>query len=151
MKLVTCRHGDREVLGALVESGSAVLDLRLAHRLLEGKDDPSLHSMQALIEAGEAGLDLARLLLVAAPEGSRLPATEVVLLAPLPRPVQMRDFLCFETHMRQAGMAVPKLRAMAGEDPQAGLRALEHNGKTTDGRPQYMAIGVGAITLRRRP
>src|SRR5688500_16709559 len=40
---------------------------------------------------------------------------EVSLLAPIPHPPQMRDFLCFEKHLVQAFEAVAKLR---GTDPR---------------------------------
>ena len=43
------------------------------------------------------------------------PLAEVALLAPIPQPPQMRDFLCFEKHLVQAFEAVAKMR---GTDPR---------------------------------
>lgn len=128
MKLVTYLSGGAETLGAQVNGSAAILDLQRAHRLTQGRDHPAFASMQALIEAGEEGLDSARKFVALAPEEAVVPARETVLLSPLPRPVQMRDFLCFETHMRQAGLAVAKLRAMASAAPEAALREVECSG-----------------------
>jgi 2-keto-4-pentenoate hydratase/2-oxohepta-3-ene-1,7-dioic acid hydratase in catechol pathway len=54
----------------------------------------------SLIEAGEAGLARARE--AAASPKTTFAAGEVKLLAPLPRPPRLRDFLSFELHVRQA-------------------------------------------------
>jgi 2-keto-4-pentenoate hydratase/2-oxohepta-3-ene-1,7-dioic acid hydratase in catechol pathway len=54
----------------------------------------------SLIEAGEAGLARARE--AAASPKTSFAAGEVKLLAPLPRPPRLRDFLSFELHVRQA-------------------------------------------------
>jgi 2-keto-4-pentenoate hydratase/2-oxohepta-3-ene-1,7-dioic acid hydratase in catechol pathway len=54
----------------------------------------------SLIEAGEAGLARARE--VAASPAVAYGLDQVKLLAPLPRPPRLRDFLSFELHVRQA-------------------------------------------------
>lgn len=56
--------------------------------------------MLSLIEAGAAGLARARE--SAANPGVSHPLAQVKLLAPLPRPSRLRDFLCFELHVRQS-------------------------------------------------
>jgi 2-keto-4-pentenoate hydratase/2-oxohepta-3-ene-1,7-dioic acid hydratase in catechol pathway len=61
---------------------------------------PIFRSMLALIDGGEAALVEAREQLEFRSCVRRLDT--VRLLAPLPRPRQMRDFLCFEKHFRQA-------------------------------------------------
>jgi 2-keto-4-pentenoate hydratase/2-oxohepta-3-ene-1,7-dioic acid hydratase in catechol pathway len=47
----------------------------------------------------------------------RILPDSVKWLAPLPRPVQMRDFLVFEEHMRMAGWRGAQLRATWGAQP----------------------------------
>jgi 2-keto-4-pentenoate hydratase/2-oxohepta-3-ene-1,7-dioic acid hydratase in catechol pathway len=56
--------------------------------------------MLSLIEAGPVALDRARAA-AAAPKVTHAMA-DIRLLAPLPRPPRMRDFLCFELHVRQS-------------------------------------------------
>lgn len=62
--------------------------------------DPAFRDMLSLIEAGPAALDRARAV-AAAPAVSHA-LSSVRLLAPLPRPPRLRDFLCFELHVRQS-------------------------------------------------
>ena len=63
--------------------------------------------MQALIEVGEPALNRAREIVAAAQTGGRgtIDTASVKLLAPLPVPAQMRDFLCFEKHLIQLSPA----------------------------------------------
>lgn len=94
MKLVTfalpAMMGAR--LGVVRDDGDIVELPQAAH--------PAFASMQALVAAGAPGLDAARRHFVA-PEQVH-PAAAVRLLAPLPRPAQLRDCLSFEKHLRQA-------------------------------------------------
>jgi 2-keto-4-pentenoate hydratase/2-oxohepta-3-ene-1,7-dioic acid hydratase in catechol pathway len=60
----------------------------------------AFRDMLALIEAGASGLQHARG--IAANPGTRHPLSEVQLLSPIPRPPRIRDFLCFELHVRQS-------------------------------------------------
>lgn len=98
MKLATYDTDDGQKIGAVLDGG--VLDLAGAAVRL-GRDPAVFASMQALIEAGEPGLALARELVAAAPADQMSPLAGVKLLAPLPRPVQMRDCMAFEKHLRQ--------------------------------------------------
>src|SRR5262245_35773613 len=107
-------------LGALLDGDRHVLDLCAAATLLHLGNAALLQSMQVLIEGGDAALDCARRCLDRAP---------VHLLAPLPRPVQMRDFLCFELHLRQAFAALGRLAAAQAADPAAALAELEASGR----------------------
>ena len=107
MKLVTFRdRSGAERAGALYGNGARIADLAAGHQSLAGAPTPALASLQALIEGGPAALDLARRALyqVATHEapGTWVEREAVHLLAPLPRPVQMRDFLCFEQHLKQS-------------------------------------------------
>lgn len=67
--------------------------------ILDPAANPAFASMLALIEAGDDGLSAAR----AAQSGAtRIALPDVRLRAPLPLPVQMRDCLTFELHLKQA-------------------------------------------------
>jgi 2-keto-4-pentenoate hydratase/2-oxohepta-3-ene-1,7-dioic acid hydratase in catechol pathway len=94
MKLVTfdLPDGARHI-GAMLD-GQRLVDFTASSK------STALQNMLALIDGGEAALDEAR-------QWVRQPATvrelsTVLLAAPLPEPRQMRDFLCFEKHFRQA-------------------------------------------------
>jgi 2-keto-4-pentenoate hydratase/2-oxohepta-3-ene-1,7-dioic acid hydratase in catechol pathway len=54
--------------------------------------------------------------------------SDVRLLAPIPAPPQMRDFLCFERHLTQAFDAARKVRAAGTPDPAAAMREMEAKG-----------------------
>ena len=94
MKLATFRTPEgAQHIGALVADG------RIAD-LTASSEEPAFRDMLALIETGPAALEGAR-------ELSRRPGVSfdldaIRLLAPLPRPPRMRDFLCFELHVRQS-------------------------------------------------
>ncbi len=92
--------GGRERIGAVVDSDSAVVDLQAAHELQHGEPAPHLASMLALLDGGEPALENARRLAEAGPTASVRALDDVHLLAPLPRPRQIRDFLCFEEHLQ---------------------------------------------------
>ena len=86
--------------------------------------------MQALIEAGEPALGRAREIVADAQHSGRgvIDAASVRLLAPLPVPPQMRDFLCFEKHLIQA---FARMRARARRD-----RARSRKSDARDGDKQ---------------
>ena len=96
MRLLTFRHDGQERLGALVAGDAHVVDLQRA-----SGGEPALASMQALIAAEKPGLQQARLAIEFAQQDGAgvLAAKSVQLLAPLPVPPQLRDFLCFEKHL----------------------------------------------------
>lgn len=116
MRLVTFESGSGQRLGAVIDDGQTVVDLQAAQQS-KGNSAPELDSMLALIEAGEPGLDLARELIETASAECRLPMADVRLLAPLPRPTQMRDFLCFEEHLKNSFAQAEKLTGQAREIP----------------------------------
>lgn len=95
MKLVSFFTQDgAEHIGSVVDDGGSVVDFTAADA------SPVFRSMLDLIDAGPAGLERAR-------EAERRGAVrhgieQVRLRAPLPEPRQMRDFLSFEKHLRQA-------------------------------------------------
>jgi 2-keto-4-pentenoate hydratase/2-oxohepta-3-ene-1,7-dioic acid hydratase in catechol pathway len=126
MRLVTFAASGAARLGALVDDDSRIVDFAAAR----GDAAPSLDSMQALIEGGDAALIRAREIAAAAQRSGRgvIETTSVKLLAPLPKPPQMRDFLCFEKHLIQAFTRLRKVQAATAPDPEKALRELEKQG-----------------------
>ena len=92
MKLVTFERteGAHQEIGAVEGNEIIVFDPAI---------NPAFSSMLALIEGGDAALAAARSALA---DGVRIALDKVRLRAPLPCPVQMRDALTFEKHLRQA-------------------------------------------------
>jgi 2-keto-4-pentenoate hydratase/2-oxohepta-3-ene-1,7-dioic acid hydratase in catechol pathway len=126
VKLATFQTSGGERIGAVVDGDSRIVDLQAAHAVRYGKVSPSLANMQALIEAGDAGLDLANAM--SADRVASCPLVDVRLLAPVPVPVQIRDCLCFELHLKQAYQKAREMRAAKSPDPSAALREMEEKG-----------------------
>ncbi|WP_375393038.1 fumarylacetoacetate hydrolase family protein [uncultured Sphingomonas sp.] len=95
MKLVTFQDMREERLGALV--GDGVLDLVDA---AAARGETIAPSLQALIEGGASMWNLARDIIATRPETAV--RHDVALLAPLPRPVRLRDASLFLDHMEAA-------------------------------------------------
>jgi 2-keto-4-pentenoate hydratase/2-oxohepta-3-ene-1,7-dioic acid hydratase in catechol pathway len=127
MRLVTFRHDGQERLGALVAGDAQIVDLQ---RASAGHGEAALGSMQALIAAGEPGLQRAWLAIESAQRDGAgvVAARSVRLLTPLPLPPQLRDFLCFEKHLVQAFGQARRVRAAASPDPEAAMREMEAKG-----------------------
>jgi 2-keto-4-pentenoate hydratase/2-oxohepta-3-ene-1,7-dioic acid hydratase in catechol pathway len=120
MRLVTFTVGSAAPrTGALVEGDSKVVDLQAAYARLYHGSSPVLESLLAIVEAGEQALDTLGQLLKSPTPTVMHSRRDVRLLAPIPLPPQMRDFLCFEKHLVQAFDAVAKLRGMPARVPQA--------------------------------
>jgi 2-keto-4-pentenoate hydratase/2-oxohepta-3-ene-1,7-dioic acid hydratase in catechol pathway len=111
MKVLTFDAGGGPRLGMIAKNGS-IIDLT-------AQNYDEFASMQVLIEAGPDALVLARR--IADRDRVGLDPSEVKVLAPLPRPVQMRDFLVFEVHMQGAVWNGAKLRERLGEGPPAPI------------------------------
>lgn len=123
MKLVTFEHPGGVDVGALIGDG-AIVSLTAASG---GRD--AFASMLALIEAGEEAWTEAQRLVGLAPREAVIEETEVRLLAPLPVPPQIRDFMTFEKHLAQSMRSATQLQAMAaGQDPDAAIAAAEASG-----------------------
>lgn len=108
MKLVT--FDDPARIGALTPDGRNIVPLPAA-------------DMLGFIAGGKASLDAARARLARPAE--TIPLGAVRLLAPIPRPPFMRDFVGFEQHLVNAHKATAKLRAAQEPDPEAALKRLE--------------------------
>ena len=104
--------------GALLEGDRKVLDLQAAYSRLYHGTSPVLDSVLAIVEAGEQALDTIGQLLKDASPAVMHARDDVRLLAPIPVPPQMRDFLCFEKHLVQAFEAVGKMRGTPARIPQ---------------------------------
>jgi 2-keto-4-pentenoate hydratase/2-oxohepta-3-ene-1,7-dioic acid hydratase in catechol pathway len=132
MKLVTfTANGRAPRAGGLIQGGKRVVDLQAAHQARWKKTSRSLSSVLAIAEGGPDALDRASETLKGAATRAPkavLPRSAVKLLAPIPNPPQMRDFLCFEKHLVQAFNAARKLRASQSSDPEAAMREMEANG-----------------------
>ncbi len=126
MRLVTFAAAGAQRIGALVDNDRRIVDFAAA----EPTAGPAFASMQALIEAGEPALDRAREIVAAAQRSGRgvIDAGSVKLLAPLPVPAQLRDFLCFEKHLIQAFARLRHVRAATTPDPEKTLREMEQAG-----------------------
>ena len=95
MKLITFELPDgARHIGALLPGETRLVDFTASDPA------PAMRDMLALIDGGDAALAQARHLLSTQPVVREL--ASVTLLAPVPEPRQMRDFLCFEQHFRQA-------------------------------------------------
>ena len=96
MRLVTFQVGSLPPrAGALADGGRSVVDL-----------SSGFSSVLAIVEGGEAAFEGAAGLLKHPSREALFAAGEVRLLAPIPQPPQMRDFLCFEKHLLQAFKAI---------------------------------------------
>lgn len=93
MKLATFRTADGiERVGAVV-SDDVVVDLSAA-------DSSLFADMLSLIGSGKQGLEAAAFHATRAASVHRL--GEIRLMAPIPKPPRLRDFLCYEKHFRQS-------------------------------------------------
>jgi 2-keto-4-pentenoate hydratase/2-oxohepta-3-ene-1,7-dioic acid hydratase in catechol pathway len=118
MKLATfVAESGPPALGAVIAAESMVVDLQRAHEQLGRGRASSLESMQAVIDAGAEGIGLVRQLAEAAPGECRYLLADLRLLAPLPEPPQIRDFLCSEEHLKNAFAQAAKLSGEQREIP----------------------------------
>lgn len=102
MKLATYeRAAGTAAVGVVDTARGEILDLVAAGAAFD--------SMQALIEAGDAGLARARDAAAKWPAAAARPLKGARLLAPLPRPESIRDCLVFERHLHNAMKAWEKL------------------------------------------
>jgi 2-keto-4-pentenoate hydratase/2-oxohepta-3-ene-1,7-dioic acid hydratase in catechol pathway len=122
MKLVTLKTASGEQrIGALRNDLQTIVDLKAGAEVI-GADTSAFSNMIAMIEAGDGGLETARKIVAAADDDAKdalTPLASVKLCAPVPVPQQMRDFLAFELHYKQARAQAMKIRAATYSDPAA--------------------------------
>lgn len=123
MKLVTFRNHEGQARPGVLVGDDRVFDIAAATARDGGE---MLGDMLAVITAGRAGL--ARIAAALADAGDTIALNEVTLLAPLPRPTQIRDCGNYEKHVRQAIAAAMQLRASATPDPAATLEKFRAAG-----------------------
>jgi 2-keto-4-pentenoate hydratase/2-oxohepta-3-ene-1,7-dioic acid hydratase in catechol pathway len=109
MRLVTFRIGRGE--NASPARAGALADGRTVVQL-------AAPSVLAIAEGGQDALERAAETLRRPPREALFPLADVTLLAPIPQPPQMRDFLCFEKHLQQAFAAVARLRGTEARIPK---------------------------------
>jgi 2-keto-4-pentenoate hydratase/2-oxohepta-3-ene-1,7-dioic acid hydratase in catechol pathway len=124
MRLITFEQSGQQKLGGLL-GDACVLDLNAAQKRKSGNTDPAFVSMQSLIEAGPAAWDRTRTLLTAPTEEDVIDSSSVRVLAPLPRPVRLRDCSLFLEHMENA-LRLARDRAVAAA-PDAESAERERN------------------------
>lgn len=130
MKFVTFKNETDSMPGrAGLLIGRNVMDIAQAAQMAGLGGGQSLTTILDIINAGEVALDICHKLLDQMPEEALTPLNEVRLLAPLPRPEQMRDFLCFEQHLKQAFACAVELRSSIAPDPEAKRKELLASGK----------------------
>ncbi len=108
MKLVTYDDGSgSETAGVLTTDETGVVPL--------ASIVPYLTTLQDLIDANDAALTET---IANGRNNSTLavPLSDVQLLAPLPRPLQIRDVLCFLDHMRNAGRLATQMQGGNPDD-----------------------------------
>lgn len=128
MKLVTYERQGAQRAGALVDEDARIVDLADAHESAFGETYAAFGSVQAMIEGGDAALQRAYET-VDKGRKAAIDKAAVKLLAPVPVPIQMRDCLCFETHLKQAFDAARRVRANATPDPEAAMKEFERTGQ----------------------
>jgi 2-keto-4-pentenoate hydratase/2-oxohepta-3-ene-1,7-dioic acid hydratase in catechol pathway len=113
MKLATYRANGGASVGVIDTVGVGVFDLSAA-AMRAGANASLFASMLNLIDADDAGLDVARALLEKRGGDADLwlQLADVTLLAPLPEPRQMRDGMSFATHIRQSARGGRAVQAM---------------------------------------
>ncbi|GAA0449197.1 fumarylacetoacetate hydrolase family protein [Streptomyces stramineus] len=114
----------RERLGALLDDDAVVLDLTAA-----APGEAALGSMQALIDAGDRGLDRARRLCETRPGAALLERADVRLRAPLPRPARLRDCGLFIAHLKAGLRELARRTAAGADDPAAEFEKLMASGR----------------------
>jgi 2-keto-4-pentenoate hydratase/2-oxohepta-3-ene-1,7-dioic acid hydratase in catechol pathway len=127
MRLITFHDGHEARIGAWTDGDRQIVDLARA-AAAKGLSTGVFASMQELIESGAQGLGLARTLVEDRPAQAMRPTTSVRLLSPVPRPIQMRDALAFELHLRQAKRASARLRLRNHPQAEDQFNMLESAG-----------------------
>src|SRR5665213_1636931 len=113
MKLATYESNGAAKVGAIDAAASRVFDLGGAAKRA-GADTSLFASMLNLIDADDAGLEVARTLLDRRGDESDLWSSlhGTTLFAPVPEPRQMRDGMSFANHIRQSGRGARAMQAM---------------------------------------
>ena len=128
MRLSTYVRDGLEHVGAWIDSDRRVVDMAKAGEIHYGKTSPGFASMQAFIEGGAACLDRARSIVADPPDEAVFATPDCTLLAPMPRPAQIRDCLCFPQHLQNARKVTADNLIKAAPDPARRRAELEAAG-----------------------
>jgi 2-keto-4-pentenoate hydratase/2-oxohepta-3-ene-1,7-dioic acid hydratase in catechol pathway len=136
MKLATYQVDGIQKIGAVTEDRKQLVDLAAA---AEGRDEGRFASMLALIDGGDAAVELARGVADTAERaGTHLHALDdVILLAPIPVPPQIRDFSVFPAHIRQAPVGMRKLAAKLQGAPIPDVAPADEPAEIYQRQPIY--------------
>lgn len=145
MRLITYeRHGSQGV-GAWIDGDRQVVDLAKAATLSGSTHLSDLASMQSLIDAGPERWAQARQWVAQAPAAAVFATQDCRLLAPLPRPVQLRDCLCFPAHVLGVQVLQAERMIKAAPDPQKKRAELKAAG-LFDVPPGFYAFPIYYIS-----
>jgi 2-keto-4-pentenoate hydratase/2-oxohepta-3-ene-1,7-dioic acid hydratase in catechol pathway len=133
----TTKAGGEPRVGVLSADTASLIDLDAESRRLNGETLAAFSSMQALIESGEAGLSAARD--IAQRGRADHPLDGVRLLAPLPRPVQIRDCMCFEGHLLGSMQAAARFNGGQVSERSLAMQRVFHE------RPIYYKANRFAV------
>ena len=127
MRFVTFRGLSGPRVGVLTDDQAHIVDIADTAEQLGLIVPAYLTSMLSIIENGERALDEVRNIMSESGRAT-LPIESVRLLAPIPRPVQIRDFLCFEKHLIQGFDNARRVKAELSADPAASMQRMEEQG-----------------------
>jgi 2-keto-4-pentenoate hydratase/2-oxohepta-3-ene-1,7-dioic acid hydratase in catechol pathway len=147
VKLATFRRDGAQRIGIVHLNDTKVFDLATAASR-DRAVEPAFGSMLALIDADDRGLETARALFErrgGEPDLS-VALADVELLAPLPRPRQMRDGMSFPTHILQSARASQALAAFRESGEEAFKAAMA--APLGELAPVYRQIPIYYITNR---
>ena len=104
MKLVTFQQeDDRQQIGALTSGDSSIVILQAGLELMDGAPSPFFTDMLAFLKNGTAAREKAQAVIeyvIGQGASDNIVALDsVTLLAPVPRPESIRDFMSFEEHI----------------------------------------------------
>ena len=138
MKLATYRKGSGAPRIGIVHDGDKRLfDLASAAERTGG-DTGIFASMLALIDGGDKALEAAARLFEkeGGDQALSVPIGDAELMAPLPKPRQMRDGMSYETHIRQSGRGMRHLMS-GGDMSKVGEQELPPLGDVYRQMPIY--------------
>ena len=126
MRLVTFEIGNESRVGSWIDNDQLIVDLTSAGKKHSNAED--FASMRSLIDAGPVAWDRAREMTEQRGDGALIETDAVRLRAPLPRPAQIRDFVCFEEHLVNSLNAALNVLSAETEDPVARRAELVASG-----------------------
>ncbi|MGD0856004.1 MAG: fumarylacetoacetate hydrolase family protein [Dehalococcoidia bacterium] len=139
MKLVTyVRLNDgkkTEKIGVLTKNEKQIVDLQKASKVIYGKPSEYFTDMIAFLKGTAAARTAAAELLKKAPADCIADIGAVRLLAPVPRPLSIRDTMCFEGHW--IGCQRTAMRLFKNIDPDTVDQAVFKPGPIWYDEPRY--------------